>query len=90
MAGCVTILLLLWNLGLLLTSPNLFIRALCMFLLISGIFEDTILDTFPAPATLLWLVTLFWPAMDAMTRSQSLVSEYTGQGVESGLSPEVP
>lgn len=62
-AGLLTLLLLIWNLVNVFTYPQLLIRALSAFLLISGLSEDTIYETFPGACTLLWLTCCLWPVM---------------------------
>lgn len=62
-AGLLTLLLLMWNLVNVFTYPQLLIRALSAFLLISGLSEDTIYETFPGACTLLWLTCCLWPVM---------------------------
>jgi O-antigen ligase len=61
-AGGLTLALLLWNLINVFTSSQLIIRALSAYLLISGLTEDTIYETFPGACTLLWLSCCLWPA----------------------------
>ena len=68
-AGGLTLLLLMWNLITAFLSPQLIIRALCVYVLLSGLTEDTIYETFPGPSTLLWLTCCLWP----MVRSSSNV-----------------
>ncbi|MCC6509376.1 MAG: O-antigen ligase family protein [Pirellulaceae bacterium] len=60
-AGGLTLLLLLWNLANVFTYPNLLIRALSAYILISGLTEDTIYETFPGACTLLWIICCLWP-----------------------------
>lgn len=52
-----------------LNSPHLGIRALSMFLFLSWITEDTVLDMFPGPATLVWFACVAAPAMTGTLRT---------------------
>ena len=60
-AGGLTLLLLLWNLLNVFVYPNLLIRALSAYFIISGFTEDTLYETFPGACTLLWMVCCLWP-----------------------------
>ena len=62
-AGGLTLLLLLWNLLNVLVYPNLLIRALSAYVIISGFTEDTLYETFPGACTLLWMVCCMWPGV---------------------------
>lgn len=66
-AGVLTLGLLIWNLIHVLTYPQLLIRSLSAYILISGLTEDTIFETFPGPCTVLWLVCCLWPVMNVST-----------------------
>lgn len=55
--------LLLWNAYLMVSYHSLLIRALCAFLLLGGIAEDAVLETFPGPCTLSWLMCCFHPVL---------------------------
>lgn len=61
LAGGLTLLLLLWNLLNVFVYPNLLIRALSAYVIISGFTEDTLYETFPGACTLLWMVCCLWP-----------------------------
>lgn len=61
--GAAVLCLLAWNLFFGLTSSEPLIRAISMYVLISGLFEDTVVDTFASPITLLWLIVLLYPAI---------------------------
>jgi hypothetical protein len=37
------------------------VSAICIFILISGVTENTILPTYPETCTLAWLLISFWP-----------------------------
>ncbi|WP_246114425.1 O-antigen ligase family protein [Rubripirellula tenax] len=63
MAGLLTVLLLGWNLFSGLSSTLAITRAISAYVLVSCIFEDTVLDTFASPSTLLWFVVLLYPAI---------------------------
>ncbi len=62
-AGGLTLLLLIWNLINTLTYPNLLVRALSAYVIISGITEDTLYETFPGACTLLWMICCLVPAI---------------------------
>lgn len=55
--------LLLWNATLLVRSDDLLLRAAIAFLFVACLTEDTVLETFPGPATLLWMVCCFYPVL---------------------------
>lgn len=69
LAGLLVMILLGWNLLFGLTSNEPLVRAISIYVLVSGIFEDTVLDTFASPSTLLWLVVLIYPSIEALSRS---------------------
>lgn len=64
-AGLLMLMLLIWNVIFGLTDPDGFIRSVTLFLLISGLFEDTVIETFAGPSTLVWFVVLLVPAWRA-------------------------
>jgi O-antigen ligase len=68
LAAATTTLLLLWNLTYGLTSNEPVVRAVSMYVLVSGLFEDTVMDTFCSPLTLLWIAVIVYPAMLARGR----------------------
>lgn len=68
-AGALVVVLLAWNFLLGLRDPEPLVRAVSAFILVSCIFEDTILDTFPFPTTTLWLVALLYPTLRARAMS---------------------
>ncbi|MEM9589476.1 MAG: O-antigen ligase family protein [Planctomycetota bacterium] len=70
-AGMIAIVLLLWNLFRGLRSNEPLIRVVSVFVLISGVFEDTVLETFPISSTILWLVVLMTPSLSAATLRSS-------------------
>jgi len=63
LAGVLMITLLIWNLATALLSSHRLISGLSTFLLLSCLMEDTILETFPGPCTLLWLACTFYPIL---------------------------
>jgi O-antigen ligase len=63
LAGFLVAALLLWSLVFGLISSEPLIRAVSIYVLISGLFEDTCLDTFASASTQLWLVVLLYPAL---------------------------
>jgi O-antigen ligase len=68
-AGGLTLLLLMWNLINVFTLPNLLIRALSAYVIISGFTEDTLYETFPGACTLLWMICCLWPALGLAHRA---------------------
>ncbi len=62
-AGLAMAALLAWNAWNAVNSANLLVRCLCVFLFLSCLTEDTVLETFPGPCTLLWYVCLFVPVL---------------------------
>jgi exopolysaccharide production protein ExoQ len=49
-------------------SDNQFVAAIGIFIVVSGLTEDTILSTFPEPTTLVWLIASFIPYVDVAKR----------------------
>ncbi|KAA1260317.1 O-Antigen ligase [Rubripirellula obstinata] len=68
LAGLLVLVLLGWNFFFGLTSNEPLVRAISIYVLVSGIFEDTVLDTFASPSTLLWLVVLIYPTLEGLSR----------------------
>ena len=66
LAGILVVCLIFWNFFFGLTSEEPIIRGVSMYVLVSGIFEDTVLDTFATTSTLLWLLVLLYPAMSVL------------------------
>ncbi|EMI40655.1 O-antigen ligase family protein [Rhodopirellula sp. SWK7] len=60
-ACCLMVGLLGWSLLFGVTSSHEWIRGVMVFVLISGLVEDTILESFPTMLTLLWIVGLLAP-----------------------------
>lgn len=69
-AGVLVVFLLSWNLIFGLRSSEPIIRAISVFVLISSLFEDTIIDTFPFPTTVLWLFALLYPSLYAVDETK--------------------
>jgi exopolysaccharide production protein ExoQ len=65
-AGVIMIGLQLWTLWLAFYSPNLLVRSLCVFMVISCLTEDTVLETFPGPCTLVWFACCLLPTLPSM------------------------
>lgn len=59
--GLLMIVLQGWLIVVIISVDNLVIRALAMFLIISGLMEDTVLETFPGPASMFWLACCLYP-----------------------------
>ena len=74
-AGMAMIALLAWTGWNALNSPNLVIRALCSFLLLSCLTEDTVFETFPGPCTMMWYVCGVLPVLN-LTTVNTLVKNY--------------
>ncbi len=74
LAGLLMAVLLLFNLTVNLRSADPLIRSLAAFILVSGLFEDTVLGTFPGPPTILWLVVTLSPAVAALRLPAALSS----------------
>ena len=74
-AGIAMIALLAWTGWNAMNSPNLVIRALCSFLFLSCLTEDTVLETFPGPCTMMWYVCCVLPVMN-LTTAKTLVKNY--------------
>ncbi len=75
-AGVVVGLWLLINLSWAFTTKVHLISAVCVFTMISGLTENTILPTYPETCTLSWLLVSFWPYLEfatAKARSPSYV-----------------
>ncbi len=63
LAGGLVILLVLWTAIVGLTSREPLVRGVAAYVLVSGCFEDTVIETFPFSSTLLWLTVLFAPVV---------------------------
>lgn len=74
-AGAVMALLLLWNAVFGLTDREAWVRGITAFLLVSCLFEDTVLETFAGPPTIVWMVVLLMPAL------RSIGNGYNGPGI---------
>ncbi|MEM6690580.1 MAG: O-antigen ligase family protein [Planctomycetota bacterium] len=60
LAGGLMFVLLLWNVNILLTTDHILIRSITMFLLISCLMEETVLETFAGPCTATWLLGILY------------------------------
>lgn len=70
-AGALMAGLLLWNLYLVFFAENLLIRAFSAFTILSCLTEDTVLEIFPGPCTIVWMVCVFYPALVNVHQSDS-------------------
>ncbi|MEM6363076.1 MAG: O-antigen ligase family protein [Planctomycetota bacterium] len=61
LGGGLMLSLLMWNLYLVLRCDSLLVRSLSAFTVMSCLTEDTILETFPGPCTIMWLITIIAP-----------------------------
>ncbi|WP_430454814.1 O-antigen ligase family protein [Rhodopirellula europaea] len=73
-AGALMAGLLLWNLYLVFFAENLLIRAFSAFTILSCLTEDTVLEIFPGPCTIVWMVCVFYPALVNVHQSDSFVA----------------
>ncbi|MEM9645733.1 MAG: O-antigen ligase family protein [Planctomycetota bacterium] len=64
-AGGLMLLLMAWNLFTSFADKNMLVRATATFLVISCLMEETVLETFPGPCTLLWLLCTTSPCLYA-------------------------
>lgn len=62
-AGICALVLVFWMLFVIATYPSLFVRSMLVLILISGCMEDTILETFPGPCTMLWTICCIAPCI---------------------------
>ncbi|TWU64971.1 O-Antigen ligase [Crateriforma conspicua] len=74
-AGGFMVVLLIVTLNLVLTGGHPLIRAVAFFVLISCLLEETVLETFPGPCTLTWLMCLFYPTYAWMQRHNREASD---------------
>jgi len=61
LAGLFATMLVLWTMFVGLTSSEPLLRGVAAYVLVSGCFEDTVLETFPFSSTLLWFIMLLAP-----------------------------
>ncbi len=62
-AGFLVLLILAWNLFVGTSSVIPLIRAVSAYVIVSGLFEDTVLDTFASPSSLLWFAILAYSSI---------------------------
>ena len=86
LAGLLVLCLLAWNVFFGLTSHEPLVRAISIYVLVSGVFEDTVLDTFASPSTLLWLVVMIYPSLGMLSRRHT---ETVAPEIPDGLSQSV-
>jgi O-antigen ligase len=60
-----------WMVWVFLSTNNAFIRGAITFLMISGLMEETILETFPGPATMIWLACCLYPVSTSPMTSRN-------------------
>ncbi len=73
-AAAIGMMLILWTAVYGMSSSTPVIRGLCGYVLISGIVEDTVLESFPGTLTILWITILIqqaWLATQAKTLNSS-------------------
>lgn len=74
-AGLLMAILVLWTLFAGLTSVEPLVRGVAAYVLVSGFFEDTVLETFPFSSTLLWFSVLFAPYVYRTTSDRASPNE---------------
>ncbi|WDQ19103.1 O-antigen ligase family protein [Rhodopirellula sp. P2] len=62
-AGALMAGLLFWNVCLVFVGEHLLIRAFSAFTILSCMTEDTVLEIFPGPCTLVWMTCIFYPVL---------------------------
>lgn len=67
-AGGLMVCVLLWNLVTAIRTDNVLIKAMTIFLIISCLMEETVLETFPGPCTMCWLICSFYPVLAHVRR----------------------
>ncbi len=65
--GILMLLLQFWLLMVVIFKKEPLVRAVGAFVLLSGQFEDTVLATFPGPASMLWTLAILYPVFTAVT-----------------------
>ena len=70
-AGILVLCLLAWNVFFGLASDEPLVRAISIYVIVSGIFEDTVLDTFASPSTMLWLIVMLYPSVRVLSHRYS-------------------
>lgn len=81
-AGLIAGALLVWTAVYGLSSRLPVVRGVCAYLLISGLVEDTVLESFPATLTILWMVFLVGQAVDRSTGSDLGTGAANPSGIE--------
>ena len=71
LAGLLVACLLAWNVFFGLTSDEPLVRAISIYVIVSGLFEDTVLDTFASPSTILWLIVMLYPSVRILSKRYS-------------------
>jgi len=66
--GAAMLCLWLWTGWNSLNSTNLAIRSMCAFLFLSCLTEDTVIETFPGPCTLIWYICCVSPSMKLVAK----------------------
>jgi hypothetical protein len=62
-AGALMAGVLLWNVCLVFIGDHLLIRAFSAFTILSCLTEDTVLEIFPGPCTIVWMTCIFYPVL---------------------------
>lgn len=76
-AGALMVCILTWNLITAVRTNNVLIKAMTTFLIISCLMEETVLETFPGPCTMCWLICSLYPVLSHVGHSQSLANTMT-------------
>jgi len=62
-AGLAMLCLQLWLIWTAFQSPHLLVRGVAIFLFFSCLTEDTVMETFPGPCTMMWYMCLIYPVL---------------------------
>ena len=60
----------IWGALIAIFQDHVFVKASALFVLVSGLFEDSVLATFPGPATLIWLAAILFPIFSRLPSEQ--------------------
>ncbi|ELP31385.1 O-antigen ligase family protein [Rhodopirellula baltica] len=86
-AGALMACLLLWNVFLIFGCEHLLLRALSAFTVLSCMTEDTVLETFPGPCTIVWLMCIFYPVLVDATQIDMIEAERSQRDQEEAAEP---
>lgn len=80
LAAIVILIVLVWSLIFGITSNYEWIRAVLVYVLISGLVEDTIIESFAYSLTMLWMMALLAPTLTALAPQPSTVGAPAAAG----------